>query len=337
MRFRGYGGGGSGGGGGGVTTFNTRSGAVTLTSGDVTTALGDANIAYTDVANTFTAGSQVFLTGASGAKPVVFRETGGVAGTDELQIYYTAGSPFGAIFNIKAGGTYPYQFQVGGATYLTISSASISFGSKATDGGFWQAASQTAAFEVFNGGQYAWSSTGSAAGSPDTGLQRAAAGVVAATNGSSGAGWLQNSAGRARLTADVTNATTTFASLTDLTLTLVAGRKYFGKLIIKCNNSTAAEGFKLDFNGGTATMTAFWAAASELVGGTTVLGTAISTSLAGVINYTTITGETVIEVNVSMVCNAAGTFIPRIAENSHAAGTLTVELGSFLLLEDSPN
>ena len=39
---------------GGVSSFNTRAGAVTLTSSDVTTALGDANIAYTDVANTFT-------------------------------------------------------------------------------------------------------------------------------------------------------------------------------------------------------------------------------------------------------------------------------------------
>jgi hypothetical protein len=36
-----------------VSSFNTRTGAVTLTSGDVTTALGDANIAYTDVINTF--------------------------------------------------------------------------------------------------------------------------------------------------------------------------------------------------------------------------------------------------------------------------------------------
>jgi hypothetical protein len=139
-----------------------------------------------------------------------------------------------------------------------------------------------------------------------------------------------------RVNADVTNASTTFAAITGLTGNLNAGRKYIGKVILKCNDSTAADGIKLDFNGGTATMTSFWAAASEPVGGTTVLGTAISTSLAGVINWTTITGETVIEVNFSLVCNAAGTLIPRQAQNSHSTGTLTVELGSLMEVMESP-
>lgn len=140
-----------------------------------------------------------------------------------------------------------------------------------------------------------------------------------------------------RLTADVTNATTTLANLTDLSITLAAAGTYVGKLIIKCNNSAAAEGVKLDFGGGSATATAFWAAASELVGGTTVIGTAIATSLTGAINFTTITGETILEVNFSIVVNAGGTFIPRAAENSHAVGTLTVELGSFLMALPSGN
>lgn len=173
--------------------------------------------------------------------------------------------------------------------------------------------------------------------SSDVGLARTAAGVAQVQNGQSvGYGWIQD-AGIARNTADVTNATTTFATLPDLTINVLAGRKYIGVVKIKCNNSTAAEGIKFDFNGGTATITSFWAAASEMVGGTTVLGTVISTSLAGVINYTTITGETLIEITISFVVNAAGTLIPRFAENSHAAGTATVELGSFIRLDDSPN
>ena len=45
---------GGGGGGGGVSSFNTRTGAVTLTGLDVTNALGDADLAYTDVGNVFT-------------------------------------------------------------------------------------------------------------------------------------------------------------------------------------------------------------------------------------------------------------------------------------------
>ncbi len=188
-----------------------------------------------------------------------------------------------------------------------------------------------------------WGSTDSGAGLFDTGLRRGAPGVVVvndgtgAQTGTGAPGWMQNSAGRSRIVSDATNATATFADLSDLTLTLVAGRKYTGKLVVKCNNSTAAEGVKFDFNGGTATVTSFWAAAAELVGGTTVLGTAISTSLAGVINYTTITGETVIEFSISLVCNAGGTFIPRFAENSSTLGTATAELGSFLWLEDMPN
>lgn len=174
-------------------------------------------------------------------------------------------------------------------------------------------------------------------GTADVSIYRSAAGVVSVGTGAvSGFGWI-NDAGIARNTADVANATTTFATLPDLTINVLAGRKYIGVVKIKCNNSTSAEGIKFDFNGGTATITSFWAAASEMVGGTTVLGTVISTSLAGVINYTTITGETLIEITLSFVVNAAGTLIPRFAENSHAAGTATVELGSFIRLDDSPN
>jgi len=141
-----------------------------------------------------------------------------------------------------------------------------------------------------------------------------------------------------RLTASVTNATATMANLADLTQTLGAGLKYTGRLVIKCNNSTAAEGIQVDFNGGTATMTSFFATAFVAVSsGTDTAGTVISTSLAGVINWTTITGETVIEILISFVVNATGTFIPRAAENSHATGTLTAELGSYLTLQESAN
>jgi hypothetical protein len=41
--------------------------------------------------NTFS-GDQIFLTGASGGDPVVMRQTGGGAGTDEFQIYHASGS-----------------------------------------------------------------------------------------------------------------------------------------------------------------------------------------------------------------------------------------------------
>ncbi len=155
--------------------------------------------------------------------------------------------------------------------------------------------------------------------------------------GNLGVNWL-NWSGLRRMTADLTNATTAFANLTDLTISgIVSGRKYVGKLVIKCNNTTATEGIKLDFAGGTATISAFWAAAAASVGGTTVLGTVISTSLAGVINFTTITGETLIVIEFSFVASGSGTLIPRFAENSTAVGTATVELGSYIRMDDSPN
>lgn len=139
-----------------------------------------------------------------------------------------------------------------------------------------------------------------------------------------------------RVNADLTNATTTFSAMTGLSATLTAAHKYTGRLVVKANDSTAAEGIKFDFAGGTATMTSFWACAAQLVGGTVVLGTVISTSLAGVVNFTTITGETLIAIDFSLVVNGAGTLIPRFAQNSHAVGTATVELGSFMHALDTP-
>lgn len=136
-----------------------------------------------------------------------------------------------------------------------------------------------------------------------------------------------------RVAGDLTAANTTFTNMTGISRTVLAAGNYVGELVIKCNNTAATEGIKIDFNGGTATMTNFWAAAGVSVGGTTVIGTAISTSLSGVINFTTITGETLIIAKISFVVNGAGTVVPRFAENSTAIGTVTVELGSFMKLE----
>lgn len=124
--------------------------------------------------------------------------------------------------------------------------------------------------------------------------------------------------------------------MTGISRTVLATGNYIGELVVKCNNSVAGEGIKFDFNGGSATMTNFWAAANVLVGGSDVLGTGISTSLAGVMNFSTITGETVVVVKISFVVNAAGTVIPRFAENSTAIGAATVELGSFMNLNKTP-
>ena len=182
--------------------------------------------------------------------------------------------------------------------------------------------------------------SGNYANSPDAACVRLGPSVIAVTDGTAtGKGWLQNSAELAELTADVTESAGTLKNLTDLTLTPIAGRKYVkGELCLKCNNSVAAEGIQLDFNGGTATWTSFWAGANiQSTSGTDTPGTTIITSIAGVINYTLLTGETIIIVKFRGICNAGGTLIPRVAENSHVSGTLTVELGSWITMSDCSN
>ena len=175
----------------------------------------------------------------------------------------------------------------------------------------------------------------------DTGLGRAAAGVVSCNNDAGGLGWLQNSAGMCRVTASVTNTSTTFTAVGDLTDTLIAGRKYVGRMAVKCNNTVAGEGIKFDFAGGSATMTSFWSAVSVFAAGgaAPTAGTVIGTALNTALNFTSLgsTSEYVLLFLLSIVVNAAGTFIPRFAENSTSSGTASFELGSYLDLWDVRN
>ncbi len=138
---------------------------------------------------------------------------------------------------------------------------------------------------------------------------------------------------RAEVTADVTNATNTMANITDLSLTLAASGVYVGQMVLKCANSTAAEGIAVDFDGGASTMTAFAAGAGVVTGGTTVTVTAVSSALATDLDWSTITGQTWISVQIALTCNAGGTLIPRFRESTaHSAGTATISRGSYLEL-----
>lgn len=153
------------------------------------------------------------------------------------------------------------------------------------------------------------------------------------------ASWLQMTPGRKRNTANVNNATAVMSNLADLSVTLLAGRKYTGRLVVFAKNSTAAEGLQFDFNGGTATMTSFEAGfAATPPGSGLALGTLTTTALGTALTATTATtADAVYTIEFALVCNVGGTFIPRFAEVSHTTGTATVELGSFLQIDDSPN
>lgn len=131
-----------------------------------------------------------------------------------------------------------------------------------------------------------------------------------------------------------TSTNATFASIsTALQSTLTAGKRYSGRFLVKASNTVAGEGIKLDFAGGTATATAFWAIARVIYGGSSVIGTDLVTALNGSLNFTTITGETLIEVIFFIDVNAGGTLRPRFAKQSTGGGgTLTVAAGSSIEL-----
>lgn len=159
------------------------------------------------------------------------------------------------------------------------------------------------------------------------------AGVFTVSDGSTGTGWIQNSAGEAALESAFTRSDATLTS-TNLSLTVIAGRSYriTGYLIV--SNSVAAEGAKFDFDGGTATRTTF-DVTFNAVGGTVVPGTISATALDTDLNYTSVTGTTRIFVQGYLEVNAGGTLILRASEDSTATGTMTLAAGSWLALYDT--
>ncbi len=166
----------------------------------------------------------------------------------------------------------------------------------------------------------------------DLGIKRVAAGVAAMTDGGgTNLAWLQE-AGYACLAAPFTNATAVLGA-TNLVFTLKAGRSYQISGILQVSNSTAGEGVQIDFSTGGASATTFFMAAQTV--GTVVAGTVVSTALATVLNWTTITGTDYIILMGFMKVNVAGTFILRAAENTHSTGTLTMGAGSWLSLTDT--
>lgn len=139
--------------------------------------------------------------------------------------------------------------------------------------------------------------------------------------------------GTSRVTGDLTNATTTMANVTGLSATLVAGRTYTGRMVLFVSESTAVDGGKFDFGGGSATATDF--RAHGTVFDTALLLSTQTTALATDFAIATITGSAMVEIYFTLTVNAAGTFIPMFAQNSHSAGTLTVFRGSYMNLIDT--
>lgn len=285
---------------------------------------------------------------------LVVRQPGGTVGTDEIQIYDDGTNSYVETKNarivLKTPNPTTNYICIGGVTssFPSLSaSASGALQVVAADDAAWGSvfsgkymgpsggsfSLETAGLVLASTGQVFWSPSSSVIGVNDIGLSRLAAGVLNVTNGSSGTGWIQNSAGEAALESAFTRSDATLTS-TNLSLTVIAGRSYriTGYLIV--SNSVAGEGAKFDFDGGTATATTF-DVAFNAVGGTVVPGTIAATAIATDLNYTSVTGTTRIFVQGYLEVNAGGTFILRASEDTTATGTMTLAAGSWLALYDT--
>lgn len=131
---------------------------------------------------------------------------------------------------------------------------------------------------------------------------------------------------RIALTSDFTNATAALANVSGLTSALVASGTYGFEVKLIVSDSQAAEGVQCDLGGGTATFT-------DLVAGSnSVLVASVVTSATTTFANGTLTGTQLVVIEGTVTVNAAGTWIPRCAQASHATGTLTVRRGSSFVL-----
>jgi short subunit fatty acids transporter len=192
--------------------------------------------------------------------------------------------------------------------------------------------------QINSNSQYNWSGGVPGVTVADTGMARVTAGVVGATNGTTGAGWFRNTAGELALNADYTNATATYSN-TALSATVISGRTYSFDLSLMLTESTAADGVKIDFNGGSAAATNFRVGCvlTNDVGTIVTQTSAVSTTLAGVISATATvtTAQHRYSCSGSFVPSGAGTFIVRAGQVAHTTGTLTVHRGSWLNIRDA--
>ena len=325
-------------------TTNASTDTITITATGGSPAGSTGEVQYNN-AGSF-GGASGLAVNTSGNGYIAIRQIGGAAGTDEVRIAHdgTIGvvqSMDGGLYLRPSNGVGMRVITNGSGVEIQGDSGSFFLGSNANSlvlGNTSGCTAQlTGSLRIGSASQLAaCSTTDATASGSDVGFLRLSAGVWKITDGSSGDGWIQNSAGVARVTANVTNITTTLANLTDLTATLKAGRKYVGTIRLLINNALAADGFKFDLNGGTATFTNINFGFVNALGAT--IGTRSSAAAGTPITLTALadTSDVWVDIAVSIVCNAAGTLIPRQAKNSDAAGaTLTTKLGGYIDLEDS--
>lgn len=231
-------------------------------------------------------------------------------------------SPYGVRFRVDGNG-YTYVESITSANGF-VDSSSFVFGLSAGLNGLTLGSTRTVRWGAAN-----YDNT------MDVGLARDGVGVLKVndgTAGTSGSGWIQNSAGVAILGSNFTSTSTTMAN-TNLSRTVIAGRKYSFRLLLPIDNATAGDGFKCDFDGGTATATTFYAVTHTM--GVVTPGVDYSSALGTDLTTPSVTSTGFVVIEGTLVVNAGGTFILRAAKNSDAAGaTMTLLAGARMELND---
>ena len=192
---------------------------------------------------------------------------------------------------------------------------------------------ESSKLQIAQGNGYAFNNSSDlTGGSVDAAVNRVAAKVIAPQDGNGNPGWLQNTSGEGALAAPYTNATAGLTN-TNLSFNVIAGRLYRITGVLQISNTQAGEGAQFDFNGGGASATTFLVSTSLI--GTATPGTVVSTSLAGAINWSSVTGTAYVILTGFLKVNLGGTLILRAAENTHSSGTLTIGAGSWIALQDT--
>lgn len=152
-------------------------------------------------------------------------------------------------------------------------------------------------------------------------------------------GVLESSLTKVRSATQTVTDTTTLAADDTLSATLVAGKAYVFE--IGYNFTTInSSGLKMDLNGGTATMTAIEGNALFIDADATT-SAFMNFGAQEIAALTTSWGLTASGLKVQallkggLICNAAGTFIPRFAQNAEtgAAESVIAAIGSYMTLK----
>lgn len=131
---------------------------------------------------------------------------------------------------------------------------------------------------------------------------------------------------------DTSHASTTYNDSVALDAVLpVASRSYAIRWVLFVDNTTAADGIKLDMQNGTASVSSVKA---SIIGhdNSGLLINARVTSLATSTSAATLTGNGVVVIDAGVTITTAGTVKVRVAKNSNTTGTVSIRALSYVVV-----